>query len=375
MRILHIVENLDKGAVENWLVNTFIESRKTRPDWKWTFYCILGKKGRLDEKVISSGGRIIYSPHWISSKYKFLRAFRNAVKQGHYDIIHSHHDFLSGFYLVAIAGLSFKKRILHVHNTDKALPVGGRTLSKILLPILHKSALWFSDLVIGISKDTLKEFLPSIKPRYKTAVLYYGIDLTPFEIEPGSDWLKQKLDIPSDASILLFVGRMNELKNPVFLVDILKELTVQRPRSYAVFVGKGDKEEAVMQRAEILGVADKIRMLGWRDDGPAIMKSSDLFIFPRVEYPKEGLGLVVVEAQAAGLPMILSSGIVEDAIVIDQLAHTISLQENAREWADVASRVLDASPPISRTEAYEKMRVSKFALPTATRHLIELYEN
>ena len=51
MKIIHIVENLDKGAVENWLVNIFIESRKTRPGWEWTFYCILGKEGRLDEKV------------------------------------------------------------------------------------------------------------------------------------------------------------------------------------------------------------------------------------------------------------------------------------------------------------------------------------
>ena len=60
LKIIHIVENLDKGAVENWLVKTFIESRKMYPNWQWTFYCILGKEGRLDEKVKAAGGEIIY---------------------------------------------------------------------------------------------------------------------------------------------------------------------------------------------------------------------------------------------------------------------------------------------------------------------------
>ena len=59
MKLLHIVENLDKGAVENWLVNVFLEIKKTRHDWKWTFFCILGRPGRLDKKVLEAGGEII----------------------------------------------------------------------------------------------------------------------------------------------------------------------------------------------------------------------------------------------------------------------------------------------------------------------------
>lgn len=101
MKIIHIVENLDKGAVENWLVSIFIESRKTNPALDWTFYCILGKSGRLDELVKANGGKIIYSPVSISLKIHFLRALRGTLKSGNFDIIHSHHDYLSGFYLLA----------------------------------------------------------------------------------------------------------------------------------------------------------------------------------------------------------------------------------------------------------------------------------
>ena len=71
MKIIHIVENLNKGAVENWLVNVFVESRKIKPNWEWTFYCILGEEGGLDRKVKAAGGKIIYAPCSISNKIQF----------------------------------------------------------------------------------------------------------------------------------------------------------------------------------------------------------------------------------------------------------------------------------------------------------------
>src|SRR5687768_6841150 len=119
LKIIHIVENLDKGAVENWLVNIFFETRKIKPDWHWTFYCILGREGRLDQKVRNAGGEIIYSPVSVSRKLAFLRNLRKVLIAGGYDIIHSHHDYLSGYYLTATAGIKFRKRVLQIHNTDK----------------------------------------------------------------------------------------------------------------------------------------------------------------------------------------------------------------------------------------------------------------
>ena len=155
MRILNIVENLDKGAVENWLVNVFLTSRQMRPDWDWTFYCILGRPGRLDEKVKAAGGKIIYAPFAISEKRKFLEHLRKELKAGRYDIIHSHHDYLSGFYLLSSRGIQFRKRILHVHNTDKALPVGSRFMEKLLLKPFRWLGYRYSDVIVGISEDTL----------------------------------------------------------------------------------------------------------------------------------------------------------------------------------------------------------------------------
>jgi glycosyltransferase involved in cell wall biosynthesis len=375
LRIFNIVENLDKGAVENWLVNVFLESRKIRPEWEWTFYCILGKEGRLDEKVRSAGGEIIYAPVSISHKVSFLRHLRKSLERTKFDILHSHHDYLSGFYLLASTGLKFKRRILQIHNTDKALPVGSKFLQKSLLEPFRKSGIYFSDLVVGISEDTLSEFMGEEgRKNKKTCILYYGIDLSPFTMASDYVEFRRDLGLPEDASILLYVGRMTELKNPVFVVDILGELLKIRENVYAVFVGSGDLESEIRQRANLKGISNHIRIVGWSDHPAGIMKNSNLFVFPRVEYPKEGLGLVVVEAQAAGLPMLITRGIVKDAIVINELVNYNSLENSANQWAEQVDQILSDGPPISKDEALKRMSNSKFEINNAARNLIALYE-
>jgi glycosyltransferase EpsF len=376
MRIIQIVENLDKGAVENWIVNVFLESRKTRPDWKWTFYCILGREGRLDKVVREAGGEIIYSPVWINKKILFLKYLRRILKKGKYDVLHAHHDYLSGFYLVATVGLSFKKKILHVHNTDKSIPVGNPQVQKILRGPLRWLAIRFTDCIVSISKDTQAEFFDGINPRKKTTeVLYYGIDLSRFGVNNRErGWLKKELALPVAAKIILFAGRMNELKNPSFVVEILKVLCQTDKHIYALFVGKGGEEETVRRKAKEYGLEENTRLLGWRNDIADIMKEADVFVFPRIEYPREGLGLVVVEAQSAGLPMVLSNGIVEDAIVIHELACFLPLRNNVEEWAVAIKGLIMKGKPLHRDEALGRMEKSHFSLPNAARNLIALYE-
>ena len=92
IRILQIVESLDTGAVENWLYRMFSASSVNFPNYHWTFFCTIAKPGRLDDKVRQLGGEIIHSPHEVGEKRAFLRKLRAVIKDGHYDILHCHHD-------------------------------------------------------------------------------------------------------------------------------------------------------------------------------------------------------------------------------------------------------------------------------------------
>ena len=186
--------------------------------------------------------------------------------------------------------------------------------------------------------------------------------------------LFRSLNLPIDAKIILFVGRMNELKNPLFVVDILAKLLETTNNIHAVFVGKGGLEVAVEQKAKNIGIYDNVHLLGWRNDIPSIMTQCNLFVFPRLEYPKEGLGLVIVEAQATGLPILVSNGVVDDAFVIKDLVNKIPLKDNVQEWAILADRILleERMNPIL---AAQLMNQSEFSLENGTKNFVKLYDN
>ena len=103
------------------------------------------------------------------------------------------------------------------------------------------------------------------------------------------------------------------------------------------------------------------------------MGISNVFVFPREEFPKEGLGLVVVESQTAGLPMVLSKGIVTDAILIDKLATFLPLSQGPTVWAETISNIIDEGLPMDRKTAYDKMSKSYFNIAYSAKRLLENY--
>jgi glycosyltransferase involved in cell wall biosynthesis len=244
---------------------------------------------------------------------------------------------------------------------------------------MRRLCLFLADRIVGISNYTLDNFLSNRprKPR-RDVVLYYGMDTAPYHAPPPSPQaLRASLDLPEDAFILLFAGRMVDYKNPLFVVDLIDEIAEEEPNVYAVFAGAGPLEEKVRDRAQWLGVEDRVRVLGWRDDTISLMRGADLFVFPRVEeitpdLGREGLGMVVVEAQAAGLPSLLSRGIPEDAIVNATLCKTLPLADGPRAWGAEVRRKLAMSRP-DRALSLAAVESSDFALEAGFRNLVALH--
>src|SRR4051794_3508140 len=94
-RVLHVVENLDRGAVENWLVRMLRYANKKGASLDWTFYCALGACGEIEEEALSLGARVVHSPFPIKSKLSFIQALREEIRVGRYDVLHCHHDLIS----------------------------------------------------------------------------------------------------------------------------------------------------------------------------------------------------------------------------------------------------------------------------------------
>jgi glycosyltransferase involved in cell wall biosynthesis len=373
MRICHVVESMNKGAVEGWLIRTFLHSRTTFPTLDWTFYCTQTDAGRHTEILRSHGANVIASPVPFSQTRSFLSAMRTFLKNQRFDVLHCHHDFLSGFYLWAACGLPIRQRWVHVHNTDESLPTPSRWKHRLLLEPLRQTCLRLSNGIIGIANHVLDQFLRhKLRRANRDVVLYYGLDVSKIraaELEPSR--FRRELALPKDACILLFVGRMSPLKNPVFVVDVLRAALSTRPNTYAVFAGEGDLASAVREHATQLGVENRIRQLGWRDDTAYLMKNSDCFVFPRPEHPMEGLGLVVVESQACGLRMLTTSGISDDAILDEQMVRRIPLASTPDRWAQALNELLK-SPVNCNVDIVEH---SRFGMDTTTTQLMSLYDS
>ncbi len=372
--VLHIVENLDRGAVENWLVRMLRHARVAGQAPDWTFYCALGRPGALDDEARALGARILYSPVPVSRKITFARALRDEIRKGGYDVIHAHHDLVSGLYMAAVAGLPAALRLIHNHNADEIVLTPNPLKQALLRGPLRRTGLAMADRVVGISNHTLDTYLAG-RPRRagRDIVHYYGVDPTPFrDIAVDRIAFRRALGLADDALILLFGGRLVPEKNPVFAVDVLAALRAREPRAVLVYAGAGAQETAIMPRAAALGVEGAVRLLGWRGDLPYVMAHADWFILPRPEHPMEGFGLAVVEAQLAGLRMLLSRGIPDDPLLPTASYRRLGLAEGPKAWADAAMALLDEPAPL-REAALAALARSPFDMDTALAHLTQLH--
>jgi glycosyltransferase involved in cell wall biosynthesis len=378
-RVLHIVENLDNGAVENWLIRMLRVGCESGTPVDWTFFCILQARGRFDEVVRALGANVVHSEVPLHSTLKFARKLRGFVAAGRYDVVHCHHDITSAFYLMSMLGLPVRRRIVHVHNGDLALPTNNSRKAGLLREPMRQLCLRLANQVVGISKYTLEKFVNGQYSSERDRVLYYGVDTTQFR-DTGSNrvtYLKS-LQLPADARILLFAGRLIDIKNPLFVVDILAEMAKTDSSVFAVFAGTGPLSEALRERAENLKMLARVRILGWRDDTAQLMRHSDVFVFPRVEAESpgvglEGLGLVVIESQAAGLPALLSRGIPGDAILDHTLCKVVSLADGPAVWAKRAFDLL-AGARITPECASAILERSPFSLKNGLSNLLALDE-
>lgn len=373
-RCLHIVENLDRGAVENWLVRMLRHARKKGVEVNWTFYCTLTQPGAMDEEARALGAQVLHSPVPLGRKMEFMRALRAELRRGHYDILHCHHDLVSAVYLLAAAGLKIRRRIVHVHNADEEVLTPSRLKQFLFREPMRRLCLAMADRIVGISNHTLDTFLAGRPRRTGRDMLhYYGLDPTRFKSAKADRvTFRRQLGLPEDALILLFAGRLVPEKNPVFAMDVLAELRRLEPRAFGVFAGAGSLEQPVLERARKHRVEDAVRFLGWRNDLHEIMCCSDWFILPHPEDPMEGFGLAIVEAQLAGLRLLLSRGIADDPLLPTARFHRLGLAVGPKEWAKNAVNILHQPVPL-RTAALAALQGSPMDMDRALQELLDLH--
>ena len=376
LRILQIVESFDGQATETWLRRLVEVSILRRKNYEWTFFCTLPGGGGGDAEVRRLGARVLHSTVPYARTARFMIALRNTLKKNACHVLHCHHDMMSGAYLVASAGLPIRKRIVHVHNTSLALPTPSPIKARVASVALRRLCLGLADNIAGVSRDALEALTQGHTARRgRDLVISGGVDTRLFW-NRGTQCrreLRSSLGLGSDEYVLLFAGRLVETKNPGFCLKVLEHLRCQGVRASLLFVGSGPLETDLAEEASRLGLSDRVRILGWQDDVAGLMFAADVLLWTALESQKEGFGLVVVEAQAAGLPVLASRSIPEEAIVIPEVVHFVGLGEGPEAWADAVRWARTAARP-SREECLARIEASPSSLEASATAVFSLYD-
>lgn len=373
-RVLHVVDVLDRWAVETWLLRMLAHARTRGVPVDWSFYGGSGVRGSRDQQARDLGARVTISPVSLSNKRAFLLALRHEIIEGGYDTLHCHHDILSGVHLAASVGLPLNTRIVHVHNADESLPTPSLAKRLVLRPTLRQLCFGMSDHIVANSEHSLQTFLRGRRfdPK-RHHVNYYGMDPGPFErASVDRAAFREKLGLAPETPILLFAGRVVPEKNPVFAVDVLAAIRRLLPSAVAAFAGDGSLEQAVRDRAAELGQSHAVHMLGWRGDIPDIMTACDWFILPHPEEHLEGFGMAVVEAQLAGLRILISNGVSDAPILPSAVWRRVPLDRGPDAWAAAALEMWYSAAP-SRQTALQSFRASPLDMDYALKDLLDLY--
>jgi glycosyltransferase involved in cell wall biosynthesis len=346
----------------------------TSRDVDWHYHVQLSQPGNLELIYPELRPLIIRSPYSMAQWLKFFVEFFRVCRGEKIDVVHVHADLMSAPYALAARLAGARTILIHVHNADENVPTPSRLKASLFRPILRAVGRTMADKIVGISNHTLDGFLAGRARRPERDIVhYYGVDPTRFEAAQADRAVfRRELELANDARILLFAGRMVPEKNPLFALDVLAHMRRLDPKVAGLFVGSGSLDAAVRARAEEFGLGTAFRHLGWRDDLAEIMGCCDWFILPHPESPPEGFGLAVVEAQLAGLRLLLSHGVPDDPLLPAARFCRLALADGAAAWAKAAMDLLTGPAP-SRAGALADLKNSPMDMERALNGLIALH--
>ena len=385
LKVLHLIDNLGMGGAEAWLIELL---RHWRGEGLVSTDILAtgGRPGVLDGEAAALGARLHYLPFGRGSLPAFASGFRRILRDGGYDAMHDHQDHASGWHYLIGAGRLPAVRITHVHNPAyQILNNYGVTARRRLTGQAGKRLVArYATHIIGTSRAAITAFGfdgPAFR-RTPKAALYCGLDPSQFVASPGARAsVRAEFGWPHDAPVVLFAGRFDVApdlgdprnhKNSGFAVDVAIDCARHDPRVCFVFAGPFSEATPILRaRVEAAGLGARIVFAGVRRDIGRLMAGADALFFPS---RAEGLGMVAVEAQAAGLPVLASTGVPEECVVVPGLVRFLDIDAGAAAWRDALLAVVRA-PRGDLADANRRVAASSFAIAHSARRLAELYRS
>jgi glycosyltransferase involved in cell wall biosynthesis len=357
---------MDPGGVESWLLNLWRNIDRERFQFD---FCTFGRHaGLYAPEVEKLGAHVLRCPKG-RNVLAFARRFRRILREGHYDVVHSHVHLFSGAVLRWAAAEGVPTRIVHSHTSQDDRP---NTLARRGYRRVMRS--WIDSYSThGLAASKLAApglFGENWEADGRFRVLYYGIDLSPFAEVVDRDSVRRDMGIPPDAPVVGHVGRFVPPKNHQFLLDVAREILNRRSDIHFLLAGDGPLRPEMEARAAELGLSAHVHFTRTRTDIPRLLRGAmDAFVFPSSQ---EGLGLSVVEAQAAGLHCVVSDAVPADVAALPDSVEFLPLSGGSALWARRVLARLDMPRP-DTDSVMRKLAQSRFSMADSIGGLIRIY--
>ncbi len=357
IRVLQVVPNMHRAGLETLIMNIY--RNVDRNVVQFDFLVHYADRFDYDDEIEALGGKIYrLSVRNDGNLLKYLRDLRRFFKEHpEYTIVHGHMESFGFLYSRAAKKAGVKTIIAHSHNAMIEPTLKGRIKS-----IMNKLWKRYANVLFACSNKA-GDFM---FPRMHYTVINNGIRCEDFVWNPSErEACRKELGV-EDKVVLGHIGRFDPQKNHEFLVDIFASFAARHPDAVLLLIGEGALKPRIQQKVERLGLSNKVRFLGVRTDTDRLYQAMDLFMLPSLF---EGLPVVGVEAQSAGLPMLTSDTVTKELCVTD-FVEMLSLDAPIDAWVDKIDDMLASK---KRRNTLDEMNAADFNIRKTADYLRDFY--
>jgi len=357
IRILHMIASLDVGGSQTLMMNIY--RNIDREKMQFDFVIDHPKETYFAEEIRALGGRVFtMTPFHGTNAGEVKRDWSNFFyTHPEYHVLHSHVRSYASLYL-PVAKRHGLKTVIHSHNSTNGSGLSAGVKAVLQLPLRYQA-----DVLMACSTEA-GEWLYGKKACQSERFVFLpnGVDTRRFAPDAEKRRkTREELGL-GDAWVIGHVGRFYEQKNHSFLLEIFQKVHERDPKAILLLVGVGPLQQEMAKKAVALGVAEQVIMTGNRDDVPELLAAMDVFALPSLW---EGLPVTLIEAQAAGLPCVITDNITRD-LDVTPLLRRLPLGD-ADRWAEA---LLERREHIDARDALVR---AGFDIRASAQKLFELY--
>lgn len=363
VKVLYFVDRMLRGGIQTFVIENLKHMDKSKVQIDFLLLDD-GNHYEAEEELEKLGCKVyILKDIWIrkiTDFIKYYKALNNFFKVHHdYKVVHLHSSSKNFMVLKLAKKYGIEIRIAHSHCIDFQT---DSDFKKIIGNLFKFPLKKYATDYFACSKEAGEWlFGEKIVNSNQFKIVHNAVDLEKYKFDKEIR-LKMRSDLKIDEKTVVVghVGRFVELKNHDFLVDIFYEFNKLCNNSKLLLIGTGEKENEIKNKVKKLGIEKNVIFAGFRNNVNDYMCAMDLFVLPS---KLEGLGLVLIEAQASGLRCFTSKDVVPEEVDVSNTTEFISLNCLPKEWAD---RLMQANierlnnHKIIKQKGYNIIDTSKF---------------